>query len=125
KSESFPDKQKRRAEARLIEVESDKKRGTYIDPKAGQITFKQYADGWLANATFDELTHDRIEYELRLHVYPAFGHLPIMQAAQATIIRAWAKRIQAAGLSIGYRRVLFNDVSMIFNAAIDDKKIVS
>jgi integrase len=124
-SESFPDKQKRRAEARLIEVESDKQRGTYIDPKAGQITFKQYADGWLAAATVDELTHDRIEYELRLHVYPAFGGLPITRAAEVSTIRGWAKRIQDAGLSAGYRRKLFEDVSMIFNAAVDDKKIGS
>src|SRR5438046_1658460 len=35
KSESFPDKQKRLAEARLIEIEADKMRGTYIDPAAG------------------------------------------------------------------------------------------
>src|SRR5436305_5965502 len=82
KAESFPDKQKRRAEARLVEVESDKQRGTYIDPAAGKVTFKRYADEWLAAATFDELTHDRIEYEFRLHVYPSFGDLPLTLAAQ-------------------------------------------
>jgi len=88
KSESFPDKQKRRADAQLIEVQSDMKRGTYVDPDAGKITFKRYADDWLAAVTVDELTQDRIEYELRLHVYPAFGDLPIVRAAQPSIIRA-------------------------------------
>ncbi|MGW3604130.1 tyrosine-type recombinase/integrase [Micromonospora sp. NPDC005161] len=33
--------------------------------------------------------------------------------------------MQEKGLSAGYRRVLFSDVSMILNAAVDDKKIVS
>ncbi|MFJ6168395.1 tyrosine-type recombinase/integrase [Micromonospora orduensis] len=33
--------------------------------------------------------------------------------------------MQEKGLSAGYRRVLFSDVSMILNAAVDDKKIVT
>lgn len=125
KSESFPDKQKRRAEARLVEVESDKRRGTYIDPADGQISFQRYAEGWLAALTCDELTHDRREYALRLHVYTAFGHLPIVHAAQPSIIRTWARELQDKGLSAGYRRNLFSDVSSIFNAAIDDRRILS
>ncbi|MEU7945421.1 site-specific integrase [Micromonospora taraxaci] len=99
-------------------------KGTYVDPDAGRTTFKQYADEWLAAATTDVLTRDRIEYELRLHVYPVIGHKPIA-SIQPTTIREWARKIQEKGLSVGYRRVLFTDVSMILNAAVDDKKIVS
>jgi integrase len=124
KAESFPDRQKRRADARLVEVESDLQRGTYVDPDAGRVTFKRYADEWLAAATCDESTHDRLEYEFRLHVYPSFGGLTLA-AIQPVTIRAWARKIQDKGLAASYRRVLFNDVSMIFNAAVDDKKIVS
>lgn len=124
KSESFPDKKKREAQDFLISVQADLLRGTYIDPDAGKVTFRRYADDWLAAATSDELTRDRLEYEFRLHVYPSFGDLAL-SAIQPATIRAWAHRIQQAGLSAGYRRVLFNDVSMIFNAAVDDKKILS
>lgn len=125
KSESFPDKQKRLADARLVEIESDKMRGMYIDPAAGRMTFQRYAEGWLAAATSDEATQDRIEREMRLHVFPTIGRLPLAQAAQTSTIRSWSRHIQDKGLSVGYRRILFNDVSMIFNAAIDDKKIVA
>jgi integrase len=125
RSESFPDGKKREAQDFLNRIQTDIRAGTYVDPDAGRISFRQYAAAWLAAITVDELTHDRLEYELRLHIYPAFGDLPIVQAAQVSTIRAWAKRIQDAGLSPGYRRKLFEDVSMIFNAAVDDKKIAS
>ncbi|MET8305853.1 site-specific integrase [Micromonospora sp. NPDC005173] len=124
KSQSFPDKKKREAQAFLANVQADILKGTYVDPDAGRTTFKQYADEWLAAATTDVLTRDRIEYELRLHVYPVIGHKPIA-SIQPTTIREWARKIQEKGLSVGYRRVLFTDVSMILNAAVDDKKIVS
>ncbi|MBQ1012767.1 tyrosine-type recombinase/integrase, partial [Micromonospora sp. M51] len=124
KSQSFPDKKKRDAQAVLANVQADILKGTYVDPDAGRTTFKQYADEWLAAATTDVLTRDRIEYELRLHVYPVIGHRPIA-SIQPTTIREWARKIQEKGLSVGYRRVLFTDVSMILNAAVDDKKIVS
>ncbi|WP_435055017.1 tyrosine-type recombinase/integrase [Micromonospora aurantiaca (nom. illeg.)] len=124
KSQSFPDKKKRDAQAFLASVQADILKGTYVDPDAGRLTFKQYADEWLAAATTDMLTRDRIEYELRLHVYPVLGHRPLASIQPATI-REWARRIQESGLSVGYRRVLFTDVSMILNAAVDDRKIVS
>jgi integrase len=124
KSESFPDKKKREAQAFLANVQADLIKGTYIDPDAGRVTFQRYADDWLAAATSDESTRNRIEYEFRLHVYPTLGHLPLA-AIQPATIRAWQRRIQEAGLAASYRRVLFNDASMIFNAAVDDKKILS
>ena len=124
KSKSFPDKKKREAQAFLASVQADILKGSYVDPDAGRITFRRYTDGWLAAATTDELTRDRLEYEFRLHVYPAFGDQSLTSIQPATI-RAWAHQLQQAGLAASYRRVLFNDVSMIFNAAVDDRKVVS
>jgi integrase len=124
KSESFPDKKKREAQAFLATVQVDILKGTYVSPDAGKITFKHYADAWLAAATSDELTRDRIEYEFRLHVYPSLGNLSLL-AIQPDKLRAWDRTLHDAGLADSYRRVLFNDVSMILNAAVDDKKIPS
>jgi hypothetical protein len=108
KSESFPDKRKREVQAFLARIQADLIKGTYIDPDAGRMTFKMYADEWLAAATSNETTRDRIEYELRLHVYPTLGGLSLV-AIQPATIRAWQRRIQEAGLAASYRRVLFND----------------
>ncbi|HLL66339.1 MAG TPA: hypothetical protein VK453_11410 [Micromonosporaceae bacterium] len=99
-------------------------RGTYVSPEAGRTTFKQYATNWLAAATTDEGTQQRLEYELRLHVFPSLGDRPLA-AIQSATIREGARRFQEAGLAPSYRRILFNDVSSIFNAAVDDKMIAS
>ncbi|MGZ3140716.1 hypothetical protein ACVDFE_01680 [Lentzea chajnantorensis] len=39
KSKSFPDRQKKRADDFLLEVESNKREGKYVDPKAGEVKF--------------------------------------------------------------------------------------
>lgn len=72
RSKSFPDRQKGAAEAFLHEIENDKNKGTYLDPAAGRISFRQFADKWLAAQTFDESTRDNVEVRLRVHVYPYF-----------------------------------------------------
>jgi hypothetical protein len=73
RSKSFPDRDKRAAEAFLVTVEADKLRGSYIDPQAGRISLRRYASDWLAGQTFDESTREATESRLRVHVYPYLG----------------------------------------------------
>ena len=40
KSRMYPDKCKKRAEDFLLEVESSKRQGKYVDPRAGRIEFR-------------------------------------------------------------------------------------
>ena len=54
-------------------VEADKLRGRFIDPDAGRVSFKSYAEKWLAAQTFDFSTREAVELRLRLHVYPVLG----------------------------------------------------
>lgn len=53
KSKSFPDKQKRLADAWLTNIEADMARGQYIDPRAARVTFREYTDRWLGALTTD------------------------------------------------------------------------
>ena len=61
------------AETFASTVEADKARGTYIDRDAGRITFRKYADEWLANQSTEPTTRERLEGRLRVHVYPVLG----------------------------------------------------
>lgn len=122
RSRSFPDGKKRAADAFLVEVESDKLRGSYVDPKAGRISFKEYADAWLADQTFNESTREGMEMRLRVHAYPHFGHREL-SAIQPAMIRSWDRSLQQAGVASSYRKILFAHVSGIMNAAVDDERI--
>jgi integrase len=122
RSESFPDRRKREAQKFLARVQADILKGTYIDPDAGKTTFQQYTTEWLASANSDQNTRDRLERQFRLHVYPELGDRPLL-AIQPATLRAWLRRLAESGLAASYQRNLFNDVSMIFNAAVDDKLV--
>lgn len=122
RSRSFPDRQKGAAEAFLHEIENDKNKGTYLDPTAGRMTFRQFAENWLAAQTFNESTRDSVEVRLRIHVYPYFGDTELRAIGPSTI-QGWVRQLQQRGLAETYRRTIFANASGIFTAAIDDERI--
>lgn len=122
RSKSFPDRRRRDADSFLTEVENDKRTGNYIGPKAGQVTFENYARTWLASQTFDESSREAVSSRLRKQVYPALGHRPLA-AITPTHIRSWDRELQQQGLASSYRHVIFVHVQAILDAAIDDEEI--
>src|SRR5919204_5297754 len=122
RSKSFPDRDRRAAEAFLVTVEADKLRGSYIDPRAGRISLRRYASEWLAGQTFDESTREATESRLRVHVYPYLGDRGL-SSIRPSHVQAWDRALQQQGLAPTYRRVLFANLSAIFPAAVDDERI--
>lgn len=118
-SSSFPDRQKRRAELWLSEIETDMSRKQYIDPKAGRTTFKQYAEKWLSSMTTDPSTRSSVETQVRRHAIPYIGPRPL-DSFQPSHIRQWLAKLETALPVSSYRRVIFASVSAIFGAAVDD-----
>lgn len=101
-------------------VEADKLRGAYIDPNAGKVTFRTYADQWLAMQTFDRSTRDAVALRLRVHVYPVLGHRQL-RAIKPSTIQSWLRGLDhLAGRT---RRVILTNVSTILSAAVDDEVI--
>jgi hypothetical protein len=119
KSQSFPDKQKRRADAWLAQVAADMTRGQYVDPAAGKVTFQQFATQWLASQTTDVSTIVAMELRFRLHVFPHIGSRSL-SAFQPGHIRTWARALKDSGIASSYQRVIFANVSSAFAAAVDD-----
>ncbi|GGM60815.1 tyrosine-type recombinase/integrase [Dactylosporangium sucinum] len=122
RSQSFPDKEKKAAEAFLVSVEADKLRGTYVDPNAGRILFQDFATEWLNNQTFDPSTREVTERRLRRHIFPQLGSRPL-SSIRPTHLREFDRTLQRAGLSSGFRAVTYFNVATILNAAVDDERI--
>ncbi|MEU5197566.1 site-specific integrase [Streptomyces scabiei] len=122
KSKSFPDKQKRKAEQWLTNVEADMSRGDYVDPDAGKVTFGQYATEWMTTQITDPLTRESVESRLRLHAIPHLGTRPIGSFTPFHL-RLWLRTLEDRGLSAGYRRGIFAHVSTVFTAAVEDRII--
>jgi integrase len=122
RSKSFPDGEKTKAKAFRTSVESDVLRGTYIDPDAGRVRLRSYANGWLAGLTVDESTREAMENRFRVHVYPHLGDREL-GAITPSVVRAWDRGLQQSNLATTYRRVLFANLSAMLTAAVDDEKI--
>lgn len=103
------------------QVGSDLHTGTYIDPAAGQVTFRDYAEAWRKRQVHRDSSAGHNESRLRLHVYPVFGDRPISSILPSEI-QAWVAGIELASSSVG---VLHGIVFGIFKDAVRDKCIAS
>ncbi|MEV6755817.1 site-specific integrase [Streptomyces sp. NPDC051214] len=119
KSQSFPDGQKRRAEQWLTKIKADMDGGRYIDPKAGRITFRQYAEKWLNSLTTDPTTKEPVAVQIRRHAIPYLGSRPLA-SFKPEHIRDWLAELERAVPASSYRRVIFASVSGVFTAAVED-----
>ena len=88
KSRMYPDKCKKQAEDFLLEVESSKREGKYIDPRAGRIKFRQQAENWIKGQSPDRATRGALRSRLDSQIYPHFGDLSISSIKSATV-RDW------------------------------------
>ncbi|PWI43286.1 site-specific integrase [Streptomyces sp. ICBB 8177] len=119
KSKSFPDRQKRLAEQWLAHIEADMSRGQYIDPSAGRVTFRQYAEKWLAAQTTEMTTRSSVDVQIRRHAIPYLGTRPL-GSFKPEHIRDWLSELERVIHASSYRRVIFASVSAVFAAAVED-----
>src|SRR3954465_7397150 len=61
----------------LDEVTASVLTGQYVDPRAGKVTFAEYAAIWQAQQIHRANTATAIDTSLRVHVIPRFGDRPI------------------------------------------------
>jgi len=118
---SYPDRQKKAAEDFLVSVESDKLRGSYIDPARGRMTFGEFAEMWLRTHTFDESSRETAEIRVRKHLLPTFGGLPLASIRAGTV-REWDSKLVGV-LAVSTRSVAFAYLRAILSAAVDDERI--
>jgi integrase len=106
------------ADNHLTQVGADMLRGTYLDPDAGKITLRRYAQQWLDTRSWDASTRETVEQRVNLHIVPGLGDKRLDQLARRpSIISGWL-----AGLTIsaGYASQTLSTLSAILAAAVDD-----
>ena len=75
--------------AHLSIVEADLRRGAWIDPRAGKVTFGDYAQEWLERRPdLAVRTIDLYRYLLSNHILPTFGNSSLV-AVSPSKIRGW------------------------------------
>lgn len=95
--------------------------GQYVDPKAGRITFRDYAERWRKMQVQRPSSRAHVETMLRRHAYPVLGD-KYVSAILPSDIQAWVKGLDLAPATVA---VVHGIVSTIMKSAIRDRRIVS
>lgn len=103
------------------EIEHKLNTGTYVDPSAGRITFRAYAEQWRAAQPHRPNTAMRTASQLTRHVYPVLGDRPLA-AIRPSEVQAFVTGLGAT-LSPGSVRTLSATVRAVFAAAVGDRLI--
>ncbi len=112
------------AEAFEVKIKKQLQDGEYIDPAAGQVTFKAYAEQWRTARTHDASTAERIEAEFRVRAYPVLGNYPmkLLATRPSSLLQPWIKGLDAELHPNTVRKVIL-DVAQVFAAAAADRII--
>jgi len=111
------------ATAWLTSVEHSKLSGAYVDPSAGKVTFRDYAEQWRAVQIHRGSTATLVEQHLRLHIYPTLGGRPIAAVRPSEIqalVHGLGQRLSPSTVSVVYGRV-----AAVFGAAVRDRVVAS
>jgi integrase len=111
------------AERFLVSVEDAKLRGAYVDPAAGRVPFREWAERWQrTTATLRPSTRKDYETLLNNQVLPAFGDLTLT-AIDTLAVREWVAKLVAGGLSAKRARKAHQVLSQILGSAVDGGRL--
>jgi integrase len=110
------------ADAWLASARTAMARGEWIDPDAGQVRFGEYAHQWLeGRLDLRPRTRELYASELRRHLLPAFGAMPLSAITTARI-RSWhasIARTKPVTAAKSYRLL-----RVILNTAVEDRLLI-
>ncbi|HEY2265351.1 MAG TPA: site-specific integrase [Streptosporangiaceae bacterium] len=121
REESFGGDRKE-AEDFLLKIEHDKKAHVFIDPKAGQVTFREEAEAWLENHLGADSSISTYQSVLRTHVYPATGDRAIGKIRREDI-KALIAAMKRKGLSASRIGTAHLVINAVFTEAVRNKKL--
>lgn len=107
----------------LDEVTASIVTGQYVHPRAGDITFQEYAESWRAIAGHRKSTADLVRRHFANHVYPAIGSKRLKNITPSDIRAldaALAETLAPATIVVIHRYV-----SAVLAAAVRDRKIAT
>jgi integrase len=105
-----------------LDMESDQRKGSWIDPTAGQLTINEFIPDWLDALDVDSRTEDNYRSILRNHIQPRWGKTALAEVSNLKV-QAWRKHLRASGLATvtvdGFVKLL----SLLLSDAADEKLI--
>lgn len=81
------------------EIETDVRRGDWVDPRRARTTMREWADEYLATLVhLRAVTQADYERQVRVHIVPVFGDWPVAQV-QTVDVRRFLAGLRATGMA--------------------------
>lgn len=97
--------------------------GSYVAPRAGNITFREYAEGWRASQPYRPSTADVVRVALTKRVYPIVGDVPLA-AFTPDLVQRMVKALEG-DYAPSTVEVTYSYVSTVFKAAVASRRIAA
>ena len=117
---------RRKADAHrfMAAVETDVRRGLWIDPQGGKMAFAEWAETYLAAAhDLSPSTRSSYRRDLDKYVLPRFGAMALDRITRADIKR-WIGQELASGLAASSVDRHFRTLRLVLNGAVDDELLL-
>jgi len=114
---------KSEAQRHLTSVEGSKLVGAYVDPRAGRVTFGDFAAAWQASQVHRPSTAVLVDNHIRNHMLAAFGSRPLA-SIRPSEVQSWVRGL-GDDLAPGTIRVVVQHARAIFHAAVRDRIIAT
>lgn len=104
-----------------LDLESDRRRGRWIDPAAGRVTVGEWAGRWLGTLDLDTRTVENYGHRIRRHIEPRWG---VVSLRDVTASAVTIRRNELLGwLAPGTVRGVLTVFSMMLDDAVDERLI--
>jgi integrase len=110
------------AEEYLVDIEADMRRGEWIDPDAGKVSIKEYAEQWISERDLGDRTRELYTGYLQNHVSPHLGGKMLIELS-APRIRTWRKDLLDAKTGASTVAKCYRFLRTVLNTAVDDELI--
>ena len=111
------------ADAFADQIETDKRRGTFTDPRRGRMRFETWADEWLAMPHVTRpSTRARDESYLRTNVRPFFDGWRLAEIRTGDV-QSWVHSLTERGLAPATVHKAHQILAKILDAAVRDDRI--
>ena len=105
----------------LDEVTAAVVTGMYVDPAAGKVTVKTYAESWAQAQPWRAQTRRRVDTAFKVHINPVIGNRPIASVRTSEVqalVRSWSDTLAPYSVKITY-----TTLRSVFRAAELDRVI--
>lgn len=101
-------------------LEGDLANGSFVDPKQGQLTVREYAESWFKTVVdVRATTHAALRTIVYFHLLPEFGHLPLAAVTHDHVAR-W---IADPRIGVSTRRKCLFTIRRLLQAAVNDGRL--